>query len=220
MKALERIQIHHLLGVPGKFLISHWFCCAEEPHCTFPERKRCLYLAGLHPMGTLMPDLFPDPCYCTGISQVWGQSLLMLPRELSSFTGETCVGAQFTSLPLKRSATCRRPFLANMQGGSQNVPLNPFKWPPGELLFHLGTTSLLLQSLLPHPHCSPTTQDIHKQHKFHIYVNSEDSADLPRLKLEDIQTAVTLHMDKRLWTISCFPSLGWIELDGIFTAYT
>ena len=143
----------------------------------------------------------------------------MLPRELSSFTGGTCIGAQPTSLPLKKPATQRRPFVAEIQGTSQNIPLSPFKWPPGELLFHPGATSLLLWSLSPRPRCSPATQEIHKQHKFHICVISEDSAELPRLKLDNIQTAETLHTDKRFWTISCFPSVGWVEFDSMFTAY-
>lgn len=105
------------------------------------------------------------------------------------------------------------------QGGSQNITLSPFKWPPGEFPFHPGA-SLLLRSLSPRPRCSPATKEIHKQHSVHTCVKAEDSAELPRLKREDSQTAESLHMARSIWTTSCFASVGWRELDSMYLLHT
>ena len=63
---------------------------------------------------------------------------------------------------------------------------------------HVTWEPLLLWSLSPHPRCLPTAQVIYKQHRFHICVNSKGSAELPKLKLEDIETAETAYGQKSL----------------------
>lgn len=84
---------------------------------------------------------------------------------------------------------------------TQNIPTpsSYFTWEP--LLSSCGHSHLTLA-------VCPLHNEMLKQHKFHICLNSQHSAELPRLELPNIQTAETLHTGKRDWAISPFPPVA------------